>query len=124
MRSINKVLGIVGKDQFEKVRERMGWRKLKYSYDRNRTSDWETVSYPFIIEFALFEREDEAEGGLNVYQCVNFMASMEDIFARLYDVKTHLARCGVDGSMPITAVIHFICPVLKWLDYGKGGLYE
>jgi len=124
VRSINKVLGIVGKEQFEKVREMMGWRKLKYSYIRSRTSDWETVSYPFIMEFALFEREEEDQGGLSIYQCVNFMASMEDIFSRLYDVKTHLAKCGVDGSMPITAVVHFICPVLKWLDYGKGGLYE
>lgn len=124
VRSINKVLGVVGKDQFEKVRERMGWRKLKYSYHRSRSSDWESVSYPFIIEFALFEREEEDQRGVNVYQCVNFMASMEDIFSRLYDVKTHLARCGVTSEMPITVVVHLICPVLKWLDYGKGGLYE
>lgn len=124
VRSINKVLGIVGKNQFEKVRESMGWRKLKYSYHRSRSSEWESVSYPFIIEFALFEREEEDQRGIKVYQCVNFMSSMEDIFARLYDVKTHLARCGVKSEMPITVVVHLICPVLKWLDYGKAGLYE
>ncbi|MBA7689329.1 hypothetical protein ES703_97835 [subsurface metagenome] len=124
VRSINKVLGIVGQEQFEKVRERMGWRKLKYSYHRSRSSDWESVSYPFIIEFALFERKEEDQRGVHIYQCVNFMASMEDIFARLYNVKSHIASCGVTSEMPITVLLHLICPVLKWLDYGKGGLYE
>lgn len=126
--SVKKILGIVGKKRFEEVQEQNGWRRLKYHYTTSRKrvylGDGFYTSFPFIVEIALFDRKDDDTEGVKVYQCVNFMASMENIFTKLYDLKSHLAKCGVTGNQPVTLVAHLVCPVLKWLDYGKSGLYE
>ncbi len=125
--SVKKVLGIVGKKRFEEVLKQMKWRRLRYHYMSERKSSWgggQYVSFPFIIEVAIFDREEDDEGGVHIYQCVNFMASMEDIFSKLYNIKSHMARCGIQADMPVTVVAHCICPVLKGLNYGKSGLYE
>jgi hypothetical protein len=52
------------------------------------------------------------------------MASMEDIFSKIFDVKYRLGLVGIKGNMPVTVVLHLVCPVLNWLNYGKSGLDE
>ena len=82
------------------------------------------MEFPYLIELAVFDRDEGDTEGLKVYQCVNFMASMEDIFSRIFDVKYRLGRVGITPDMPVTVVLHLVCPVLKWLNYGKSGLDE
>ena len=133
-RSIPSVLGCVGKEAFEKVREQNGWKTLRYIMttcislgSRRRTifepssPDEEEVEYPYLIELAIFDRNNDNKG-LKVYQCVNFMASSEEIFSYIYDVKVHLAKVGIREETPVTVIVHLICPVLKWLNYGKSAL--
>jgi hypothetical protein len=138
-RSIPSVLGFVGEKAFDKLREQHGWKRLRYkmscgtrmecpdiyqhvyTYGPCRNSDH--VEFPFLIEVAVFDRNDDGEG-LKIYQCVNFMASMEDIFSRIYNIQYHLGRVGITQDMPVTVVAHLVCPVLKWLNYGKSGLDE
>jgi hypothetical protein len=50
------------------------------------------------------------------------MASSEEIFSYIYDVKVHLAKVGIREETPVTVIVHLICPVLKWLNYGKSAL--
>jgi hypothetical protein len=52
------------------------------------------------------------------------MASMEDVFSRIYNINYHLGRVGITEDTPVTVVAHLVCPVLKWLNYGKSGLSE
>lgn len=52
------------------------------------------------------------------------MASMEDLFARVYNVDYHLGRVGITREHSVTVIVHLVCPVLKWLNYGKSGLDE
>jgi len=141
-RSIVSVLGCVGEKTFEQLRERQGWKRLRYTkipafrvecsntancpswYGESGSCDsLDHVEFPYLIELAVFDRQDDNEG-LKVYQCVNFMASMEDIFSRIFDVKYRLGLVGIKGDMPVTVVLHLVCPVLKWLNYGKSGLDE
>ena len=138
-RSIASVLGCVGQKVFERVRERQEWKRLRYieipAYRRecSKVSScpaWECdkckedhVEFPYLIELAVFDRQDDKEG-LKVYQCVNFMASMEDIFSRIFDIKYRLGRVGITPEMPVTVLLHLVCPVLNWLNYGKSGLDE
>lgn len=126
-RSVPKVLGIVGEKRFEKVKEQHGWKRLRYTVMKGRWKDrWggKDASFPFLVELAVFDREEDDELGLQVFQCVNFMASMEDIFSRLFNVEYRLGRIGITKESPVTLMVHLVCPVLKWLNYGKSGLYE
>jgi hypothetical protein len=138
-RSIPSVLGFVGEQTFQKLREQHGWKRLRYTmipatmmecperyqhaYIDGPCRSPDHVEFPYLIELAVFDRDDDGEG-LKVYQCVNFMASMEDIFSRLYPINHHLGLVGIRKETPVTVVAHLICPVLKWLNYGKSGLDE
>jgi hypothetical protein len=139
-RSVASVLGCVGEKAFEQVRERQGWKKLRYIQIpaiRVECPSWKCqekaspmctnlnhVEFPYLIELAVFDRQEDDGEGLKVYQCVNFMASMEDIFSRIFNIKYRLGRVGITETMPVTVLLHLVCPVLKWLNYGKSGLDE
>jgi len=135
-RSIPSVLTVVGKENFGKLCEHNNWARLKYAFkaatklsceqqfifhDDDNCRDITHTEYPYLIEVAVFTRQNDGKG-LKVYQCVNFMASMEDLFARIYNVDYHLGRVGLTSDHPVTVLVHFVCPVLKWLNYGKSGL--
>jgi len=135
-RSVRSVLGHVGKESLEKLRERYGWKRLKYTmtpgiriecpewnHPNNPCSNINHVEFPFLVEIATFDREEDGKG-LKIYQCVNYMASMEDIFSRLFNINYRLGRVGITQGSPVTVVAHVICPVLKWLNYGKSELDE
>jgi len=136
-RSIKSVLGCVGEDSFERLREQHGWRRLRYVimaarmvechrryvHELGDCDGLDHVDFPYLIELAIFDREDDGKG-LKVYQCVNFMASMEDIFSRIFNINYRLGRVGIRKDTPVTVVVHLVCPVLKWLNYGKSGLDE
>jgi len=125
-RSISKVLGAVGKENFERLREQRGWKRLRYTLKKGQEKtvfdfDKKFVSFPFLIELAVFDR-DEDERGLKVFQAVNFSASMEDPFSKIFNIKYHLGRTGIKETSPVTVLAHLVCPVLGWLNYGKSGL--
>lgn len=135
-RSIASVLGCVGEESFKRICERNGWERLRYvmmpatrkecpeQYQHDECcANLDHVEFPYLIELAVFDRKQDGEG-LKLYQCVNFMASMEDIFSRIYNINYHLGRVGIRRDMPVTVVAHLVCPVLKWLNYGKSGLDE
>jgi len=139
-RSITSVLGCIGEETFEALREQHGWKRLRYvkiPAFRIECPSWKCqeraspmcgkpdhhVEFPYLIELAVFDRENDNEG-LKVFQCVNFMASMEDIFSRIFNIKYRLGRVGITEDMPVTVLLHLVCPVLKWLNYGKSGLDE
>ena len=135
-RSVPSALGVVGEQSFEKIRSDRGWQRLKYTmakgvraecpeywhYEDQPCMNPNHVSFPYIIELAVFDRQDNDTEGLKVYQCVNFMASMEDIFSRIFDISFRLGQVGISEDMSVTVVAHLVCPVLKWLNYGKSGL--
>ncbi len=141
-RSIPSVLGCVGEANFEAQRERNGWKRLRYVVEKGTKVEcpapyhrkgWkcgsdEHVEYPFLVEVAVFDRMaigDADDGdGLKVYQSVNSSASREDIFSRIFDVNYRLGEVGIREHSPVTVVVHLVCPVLRWLDYGKSGLGE
>lgn len=138
-RSIGAVLGCIGEKQFEALRKRHNWKRLRYTkipafriecphsgmyrHDLEKCSHKDHVEFPYLIELAVFDRQDDNQG-LKVYQCVNFMASMEDIFSRIFNIKYRLGRVGITENMAVTVLLHLVCPVLKWLNYGKSGLDE
>lgn len=121
-RSLPQVLGVVGEDQFEATRKQNGWERLRYTYMIEGEKD--AHAYPYIIELAVFDRNKTDTEGLKVYQCVNFMASTEAIFSKMFDISHRLGRVGITQETPVTIVAHLISPVLSWLNYGKSGLYE
>lgn len=130
-RSIPKVLGVVGEKRFEEIKEQHGWKNLKYVCMKDRKAiDWVGnergyADFPFLVELAIFDRAEHNDNdGLKIYQCVNFMASMEDIFSQLFNIRYRLGRVGITQEMPVTVLAHLVSPVLKWLNYGKSGLYE
>lgn len=126
-RSFSAVLGAVGQDRFEKLRDQNGWRRLRYTILKEVKSEYYagyTVKFPFLVELAVFDRAEDDMEGLKVYQCINFMASMEDIFSRVFDISYHLGRVGITQVSPVTVLVHLISPVLKWLNYGKSGIDE
>ena len=136
-RSIPSVLGLVGEESFKKVCKQNRWERLRHVvmpgvkaecpevYHSDRSNRIIVpVEFPYLIELAVFDRKKDDQEGLKVYQCVNFMASMEDIFSRIYNINYHLGRVGISRDMPVTVVAHLVCPVLKWLNYGKSGLDE
>ncbi|MFH0748933.1 MAG: hypothetical protein V1915_03315 [Candidatus Bathyarchaeota archaeon] len=125
--SIPSVLGKVGREAFENVCKANGWKRLRYHMvsgtEITCDSDYKlSVETPYLIELAVFDRKEDDAEGLKVYQCVNFMSSTEDLFARIYDISSHLAQVGIRHYTPITVVTHFVCPSLNWLNYGKSGL--
>lgn len=124
-RSISKVLGAVGRESFERVREQRGWKRLRYTLQKGREKTvfdfGKFVSFPFLVELAVFDR-DEDERGLKVFQAVNFSASMEDLFSKIFDIRYRLGRVGITERSPVTVLAHLVCPVLGWLNYGKSGL--
>lgn len=136
-RSIKSVLGCLGKASFEKIREQNGWERLRYVampgikvecpefyHGDGACRNLDHVEFPYLIELAVFDRKRDDQKGLKVYQCVNFMASMEDIFSRIFNINYRLGRVGIKEDTPVTVVAHLVCPVLKWLNYGKSGLDE
>jgi hypothetical protein len=135
-RTIAAVLGSVGEESLEILCKQRGWERLRYismpgirvecpewKHDDHPCLNLDHVEFPYLVELAVFDRNNDGEG-LKVYQCVNFMASMEDIFARIFDISFRLGRVGITKETPVTVVAHFVCPVLKWLNYGKSGLDE
>lgn len=137
-RSIPSVLTVVGEEKFEKLCEQNEWLHLKYAskattkltcqnllfqHDDKTCKDLTHVEYPYLIEVAVFTRQNDGKG-LKIYQCVNFMASMENLFERIYNINYHLGRVGLTSDHPVTVIVHLVCPVLKWLNYGKSGLDE
>jgi hypothetical protein len=129
------ILKPVGRESYEKLCAQNGWRNLRYvrlvgfkgecprCYNGDLAcTELDHVEFPFMVEVAVFDRDD-AEG-LKVYQCVNFMASMEDVFKGLFDVSYRLGRVGINAETPVTVVVHIVCPVLRWLDYGKTSIGE
>ncbi|MBA7604130.1 hypothetical protein ES703_11249 [subsurface metagenome] len=125
-RSISKVLGAVGKENFERFREQREWKRLRYTLKKGQEKtvfdfDFKFVSFPFLIELAVFDR-DEDERGLKVFQAVNFSASMEDLFSKIFDIRYRLGRVGITERSAVTVLAHLVCPVLGWLNYGKSGL--
>jgi len=122
-RSIPQVLGTVGQEAFERCRERNQWERLRYIQIMDEENDEGSRSFPYVIELAVFDRGKGDAQGLKVFQCVNFMASMEDIFSKLFDIKYRLGLVGITPEMPVTVLAHLVCPVLKWLNYGKSGFY-
>jgi hypothetical protein len=141
-RSIASVLGCVGEEDFESQRERNGWKRVRYVMEKgtkvecqapHHSRGWRCesdghVEYPFLVEIAVFDRQavgDTDDGkGLKVYQSVNSNASREDIFSRIFDVNYRLGAVGILEHSPVTVVVNLVCPVLRWLDYGKSGLGE
>ena len=124
-RSIPNVLSTVGRESFEKLQSYNGWTDLKYvtvpgvrNHAAGRYQD--QVEYPFLFEAAVFKRTDNE--GLKIYQCVNFMASTDNLFGRMYNIDFHIGQVGITKDHPVTVVVHFVCPVLSWLNYGKSGL--
>ncbi|HDQ06576.1 MAG TPA: hypothetical protein ENN36_07640 [Candidatus Bathyarchaeota archaeon] len=136
-RSIPAVLTVVGEENFEKLCEQNEWSHLKYDvkaatkldcqaqcyWHDDNCRDITHTEYPYLIEVAVFNRQNDGKG-LKVYQCVNFMASMENLFERIYNINYHLGRVGLTSDHPVTVIVHLVCPVLKWLNYGKSGLDE
>lgn len=135
-RTVPEVLGIVGKEAFEKVKDQYSWVRLRYTntiaerrtcpvlyHDDDKACDSsEHVEYPYIVELAVFDRQEDGLG-LKVFQCVNFMASMEDIFSgTFFSIRARVADAGIKDYMPITILVHLVCPVLSWLNYGKNSL--
>ena len=141
-RSTPSVLGCVGKETFEKIKTANGWQRLRYvilkSQQRecditksafcngfcDKCDDPTRVVFPYLVELAVFDRKSDDTEGLKVIQCVNFMASMEDVFSRIFDIRYRLGRVGIKQDSPVTVLAHLVCPVLKWLNYGKSGLDE
>ena len=126
-RRIANVLGCVGEVQFEALMVREGWMGLKYKLIKDRVeplkgSFGEPLShatYPFLIELAVFDRAPNDTEGPKVYRCVNFMASNETLFSRIFNINLRLGQIGITQETPITIVIHLVCPVLRYLNYAK-----
>jgi len=133
------VLGSVGKEAFERLRVQNGWLGLKYvrivgmrtecptpkhMHVEGRCPEIDHVEFPFLVEVAVFDRKRDDGEGLKVYQCVNFAASMEDIFGGIFNISYRLGRVGIKENSLVTVVVHLVCPVLRWLNYGKTALGE
>ena len=134
-------LGCVGEASFEKVRVQNEWKRLRYTmvsgverkcpegsqhvqfghYEFYSCCNLDHVEFPYLIELAVFDRNDDGQG-LKIRQCVNFMASTENIFSKIFDVNYRLGRVSISEDAPVTVVVHLLCPVLTWLSYGKTGL--
>jgi len=114
-RSVDAVLGCVGEDRFRAIK---GCTDLKYHIVKGHEGN---PPHPYLLEVAIIEREPDGEG-LELYQCVNFMATNLSLFSHSFNVEYRLGRVGITEDSPITLVIHLVSPVLEWLNYGKTGL--
>lgn len=121
-RSLPRVLGVVGEEQFEKMRRENGWERLRYTRIVE-SEDQNARIHPHILELAVFDRSSDDGEGLKIYQCVNFMATTESLFSRSFDVTYRLGRVGIRPEAPVTVLIHSISPILEWLNFGKSSLY-
>jgi hypothetical protein len=121
-RSVPSSLGMVGKATLEGACANMGWRGVKYGYS-TETYAGEVVSFPYLIEVAVFDRATDDIQGLKIYHCVNFMASTEKIFSAIYSVEHHLGLVGIKQDSPVTIVLHLVSPRVEWLNYAKSGMY-
>ena len=121
-RSLPRVLGVVGEEQFEKMRRENGWERLRYTRIVE-SEDQNARIYPHILELAVFDRSEDDVEGLKIYRCVNFMATTESLFSRSFDITYRLGRVGIRSEAPVTVLIHFISPILEWLNFGKSSLY-
>lgn len=132
-RSAANLLGFVGQYNFERIKQQHRWLRLRYyrlvgtkkscpepfhSFLECKNPDH--VEFPYLIELAVFDRND-AEG-LQVFQCVNFMASSHNLFAQTFDISHRLGRVGIEQSSSVTILVHVVAPVLPWLNYGKTAL--
>ena len=141
-RSTPAVLSTVGESNFERICKLNGWRSLKYTTIIGTMTECENatctrriysvvdcaccnqptrVQFPYVIEIAVFDRQEDGQG-LKGYQCVNFMASTEDLLERNHKIHHHLGLVGIKPDSPVTVIAHLICPVLKWMNYGKSSL--
>jgi hypothetical protein len=110
-RRIAHVLGYVGEKQFEAVRMRMGSTGLKYKLIKHRVEPSEGISperlshasYPILIELAVFDRAPDDTEGPKIYQCVNYMASDETLFNRIFNIHQILGQVGITHEPPSRA---------------------
>ncbi len=116
------MLGFVGKDTLMRVVEANGWRGLKYGFSVESKVSGD-VSYPYIIELAVFDRVLDDVEGLKVFHCINFMPSTQKILSAEYSVEHHLGLVGIKPESPVTVVLHLISPRVEWLNYAKSSMY-
>lgn len=141
-RSIPAVLGLVGEANFERFGKEQGYKRLRYVVLSGTTVECpdsrglckfrtparlpckslDHVEYPYLVELAVFDREEDDKDGLLVFSCVNFMASVEPIFSESFNVHFRLGQVGIKAETPATIIVHLVCPVLNWLNYGKNAL--
>jgi hypothetical protein len=132
-RSIPDVLGCVGQEYFERLRQQHGWFKLRYVYlvgIKKICPEWsphnlpcknlEHVEFPYLVELAIFDRNDSE--GLQLYEAVNFMASSHDVFSNTFNIQYRLGCVRIAKSSSVTIIAHVVSPVLPWLNYGKTSL--
>ena len=121
-RSVPSSLGVVGKTTLSKVTSMMGWRGLRYGFQVG-THVGDEISFPYVIEVAVFDRTAGDSDGLKIYHCVNFMASTEKILSAIYSVEHHLGLVGIKNDTPVTVILHLVSPRVEWLNYAKSGAY-
>jgi hypothetical protein len=135
-RSVPGLLGVVGEKNFREILRQRHWQKVRYVLlkgfrrdcpecsgivlEQERCQNIDHVEYPYLVEVAVFDRGDEK--GLEVHHCVNFMASMHQVFSDTFDVQHRLGLVGIRAESSVTVIIHLVCPVLSWLNYGKSAL--
>ena len=143
-RSAPCMLGLVGEDNFERIRQEHGWPQMRrpekqyvYLVGMNRSCpehycseqayripvpcrNLDHVTYPYIVELAILDRNDTE--GPQVFQCVNFMSSTHDLFHSMFDVTQRLARVGITEKSSVTIIVHVISPILPWTNYGKSSV--
>jgi hypothetical protein len=141
-RSIPAVLGLVGEANFERFGKEQGYKRLRYVVLSGTTVEYpdskglckfrtparlqckslDHVEYPYLVELTVFDRDEDDKDGLQVFNCVNFMASTEPIFSESFNVHFRLGQVGIKAETPATIIVHLVCPVLNWLNYGKNAL--
>ena len=90
----------------------------------NECSSIDHVEFPFCIELAVLHRKEDGRG-LKVLCFVNRMPTMSStVFDRLYDVGYHLGRVWIRKNSPVTVAVHFLSPVIEWLNFGKSEFYD
>ena len=152
-KTIRNALGYVGKDGFDLAAEMHGWSEPRYGCETGITlrcpidhsvvngrlgksaicPNPDHVEFPFVIELAVFDRRQgtpnntrlAGKQGREIDSCVNFAASLnDDLFSKLFDVRGYLAQARLLDDSEFTIVIHFVCPVIEWLNFGKSAFYE
>jgi hypothetical protein len=132
-RSIPDVLGCVGQENFEKLRQQHGWPRSRYVqligikrlcpnpyHSSEPCENLDHVELPYLVELAIIDRNDHE--GLQLYEAVNFMASSHHVFSSMFDIQYRLGRVGIAQSSHVTIIVHVVSPVLPWLNYGKTSL--